>query len=357
MLRMSLTQLVAMYMDPKICELIFPTGFDIFRPGSKLLLQAKYKQDGVHELAKRVLRWIAPVEGELSNDESKVKFVEAATTFNECIKARILGDKLPLAEQNRLRLTLQSAKNRQAVEGQLTRYQSHIKTASQFLDLAKVKRFKLLNSVTNEDKNCLSRLLIMEPSVCYDEEYFATRFLITSRCVNNGAAVVFDSHEPIKDGMNMTARGALQFRNDVALDVQNMEVKDVILATSAAPSFFPAHEVVLNGVEKVKLFFQDGGVMANDPGLINACIAYQHFTASPMTDTRYFPIFRLFRVGCGKEEAWEERPFKWHSTQGGIPIVTKLADIFMGSDTRRTNLLASVSYHYCCNVSGVLTIV
>jgi hypothetical protein len=346
---MSLTQLIAMYMDPKICELIFPSRFNPFRPGAGLW-QAKYPQDGVDEFATRVLRWIAPGEGQLLSDKPQVKFVKAATTFNECIKARILGNELPLAEKNRIKLTLQRAKNLQPVEDQLTRYQSHIKNASQFLDLAKVKRFKLLNSVPNDKKDSLSRLLIMEPSVSYDEEYFATRFLITSRCVNNGAAVVFDSHEPIKEGQKMTARGALQFGNNVALDVQTMEVKDIILATSAAPFFFPAHEVLLNGVDQIKLFFQDGGVMANDPGLINACIAYQHFTASPMTDTRYFPIFRLFRVGCGKEEKWEDSPIKWNTLQGGT-IVTKLPDIFMGSDTRRTNLLASVS-DQCCNSFG-----
>jgi patatin-like phospholipase/acyl hydrolase len=123
---------------------------------------------------------------------------------------------------------------------------------------------------------------------------------------------------------------------------QNMTVYDIILATTAAPYFFPAHEVPLNGVKKMKLFFQDGGVMANDPGLINACFTYKHFTPSLMNETRSFPMFRLLRVGCGKEETWTDSPVKCNTLQGGT-IVTQLADIFMGSDVCRTHLLAKVS--------------
>lgn len=372
MLRMTLTQLIAMYMDPKICNLIFQSSF-WKRPGAGLW-QAKYLQCGVEELVDRVLRWIAPCGTVLPHsDKPTVKFVEAAGTFNACIKARILGAELPAAELNRITFTLRQAKEHYPniatgetwVEDQISAYQSRVKIASEFLKMAK-KRFKVLEQKPNDHKRSLIHLQIdkdpnnlngcdcatkakedAEVPSSYDNEFFATRFLITSRCVNNGAAVVFDSHEPLTRINNkkcvMTGRGALKFGADAVLDVQRMQVKDVIMATSAAPYYFPAHEVEveLRGTTKTKLFFHDGGVMANDPGLINACINYRHFTRSNKPGKRCLPMFRLFRVGCGKMERWEESPVGKYTPQGAN-IVTSLADIFMSSDTQRTNLLASV---------------
>lgn len=352
MLRMSLTQLIAVYMDPKTCERIFPSKWDIIRPGAGLW-QAKYTQKGIENIMDSVLHWIAPGEGDLQPGKPELEFVEAATTFNDCFKARIKGGLHP-AEENRIKWTLRRAKEHPDVATPEEWVEKHlvpcIAKASKFLDLAKKKRFK------TEEKECLSRLALEEKdSVSYDLKYFATRFLVTSRCVNNGAAVIFDSHEPIKKKEDvMSARGALRLSEDVTLDVKKMKVKDIMLATSAAPYFFKAHEVAHKGAN---FCFHDGGVMANDPGLINSCISYRHFTpkVSPRQESgiRYLPVFKLLRVGCGKEEQHEDSPIGPMTLQGAT-LVTQIPDIFMSADTHRTNLLASVSVQ-CVNTSALST--
>lgn len=368
---MSLTQLIATFMDPNLGKHIFQSSF--WRLGAGLW-QAKHVQTGLEEFVDRLLRWVAPDEADLPHSEKPSRtFVEAARSFNAGIKARILGSGLPPGENKRIAFTLRQAKElyptlatadtEDWVKEKVSAIESGVAAASEFLQIAKKKRFKVLDGKDNNHRWALTQLRIDKlPSngdakedhspdtplerdkiPTYDEEFFATRFLVASRCVNNGRAVVFDSHEPLVkiNGKNvMTARGALKFGNDV-LDVQTLQVKDVVMATSAAPYFFPAHGVELPGSANMKVFFHDGGVMANDPGLINACINYRHFTKSTGPDKRILPMFRLLRVGCGKSERWEESPVKWYTLQGAN-IVTSLPDIFMYSDTYRTNLLASV---------------
>jgi Patatin-like phospholipase len=347
MLRMSLMQLVALYTDPQITKTIFPPKFDLRRPGAGLW-QAKYTQKGVASVTDRVIRWSAPGVSP-SDPDPQVYFVAAARTFNECIKARILGKALHPAELERIRSTLLAAAQgspdatSKSVQDQLDQYSACVRDASQYLDLAKVKRFKKLNSVDNSHDGCLSNLEIREPSVSYDDEYFATRFLVTSRCLNNDAAVVFDSHEPIEDdSQEMNARGELRLANGLTLNVINMSLKDVVMATSAAPYYFPAHQVDAKKGGKIKFCFHDGGVMANDPGLINACFAYQHFTPSTRAGSDfYFPVLRVLRLGCGLQASVAGNPISPSTLQGGT-IVAQLPKIFMSADSSRTNLLANV---------------
>jgi Patatin-like phospholipase len=355
MLRMSLMQLVALYADPKVTQTIFPPRFDLTRPGAGLW-QAKYTQKGVSSVTDRVVRWSAPGLSP-SDPDPHVHFVEAARTFNECIKARILGRALHPAELERIRSTLlaaahgssSAAASKEAVQDQLDRYGACVRDASQFLDLAKVKRFKKLNSVDNDRDGCLSNLEIREPSVSYDDEYFATRFLITSRCLNNDAAVVFDSHEPIEDDdQEMNARGELRLANGLSLNVRDMALKDVVMATTAAPYYFPAHQVDAKKGGRTKFYFHDGGVMANDPGLINACFAYQHFTPSTRAGSDfYFPVLRVLRLGCGLQASVPGNPISPVTLQGGT-IVAQLPKIFMSADSSRTNLLAKVGTVWDC---------
>ena len=133
-------------------------------------------------------------------------------------------------------------------------YEASVNKASKFLVDCKIKRFK-------KYANSLQRLRLKEMSEdTYDEDFFSTRFLVTTRCVNNGQAVIFDTHEPIESGGKMLARRTLEFGTD-ELDVRNLTVVDSILSTSAAPYFFKAHKVK-------NFYFHDGGVVANDPGLI-----------------------------------------------------------------------------------------
>ncbi len=235
--------------------------------------------------------------------------------------------------------TLKAAKkDKEWIDEQFALFESCIKDASNHLTHPKMKRFRKLDAEVNVDS--LEKLDLKEPSARYDGTFFSTRFLITSRCVNNAAAVVFDSHEPIESKDDpMLARGSLKFGDEI-LDVRDLTVTDVGLCTSAAPYFFKAHQVG-------KFYFHDGGVMANDPGLINLCISYGRFGERVllMGKKSLFPVFKLFRVGCGKEEEYIKPPYKRFTPQGAC-IVSKLADIFMSADTHRTDLLATVRKKY-----------
>jgi hypothetical protein len=71
---------------------------------------------------------------------------------------------------------------------------------------------------------------------------------------DNDAAVVFDTHEPIEEGQEMNAGGALRLESGLSLNVLDMDVKDVIMATSAAPYFFPADEIDTQN-RKISFFF------------------------------------------------------------------------------------------------------
>lgn len=48
-------------------------------------------------------------------------------------------------------------------------------------------------------------------------------------------------------------------------DYQDMKVVDCVLASTAAPFYYPPHEVKIQGKPQ---FFVDGGVWANDPVLV-----------------------------------------------------------------------------------------
>jgi hypothetical protein len=331
MLRMSLSQICALYMDPNTAAEIFPKTLN---PLSAFgWLQAKYSQVGVRRVIDRIIKEVAPIpEGKKA--PSDYKFVESVDEYNACLKARIKGY-LHRNERNRMEDTLKAAKkDKEWIDEQFALFESCIKDASNHLTHPKMKRFRKLDAKVNVDS--LEKLDLKEPSARYDGTFFSTRFLITSRCVNNAAAVVFDSHEPIESKDDpMLARGSLKFGDEI-LDVRDLTVTDVGLCTSAAPYFFKAHQVG-------KFYFHDGGVMANDPGLINLCISYGRFGERVllMGKKSLFPVFKLFRVGCGKEEEYIKPPYKRFTPQGAC-IVSKLADIFMSADTHRTDLLATV---------------
>jgi hypothetical protein len=319
-------------MDPNTAAEIFPKTLNLFRAFG--WLQAKYSQDGVRRVIDRIIEEVAPIPEGKKPPPSHYKFVESVDQYNACLKARMMGDLHP-NERNRMEDTLKmSKKAKEWVDEQFALFESCIKDASNHLTHAKMKRFRKLDGEVNVDS--LEKLDLKEPSARYDGTFFSTRFLITSRCANNAAAVVFDSHEPIESKDDpMLARGSLKFGDEI-LDVRNLTVTDIGLCTSAAPYFFKAHQVG-------KFYFHDGGVMANDPGLINLCISYGRFGERVLKGKpkSLFPIFKLFRVGCGKEEEYIKPPYKRTTPQGAL-IVAKLADIFMSADTHRTDLLATV---------------
>jgi len=86
--------------------------------------------------------------------------------------------------------------------------------------------------------------------------------------------------------------------------------------------------------------------MANDCGLINACFSFSHFKPW-VNETKAvfsFPAFRLLRVGCGTEEEYKQtdlgRPL---DLQGMLPTALSVVDMFMSSNSDRTDLLCNVS--------------
>jgi len=67
MLGMSLTQQVALYMDPNTKVLIFPPWHTTLKSFLRIggWFSAKYPQDGVRKMAERIKRWIAtPLKGQ-----------------------------------------------------------------------------------------------------------------------------------------------------------------------------------------------------------------------------------------------------------------------------------------------------
>jgi len=75
--------------------------------------------------------------------------------------------------------------------------------------------------------------------------------------------------------------------------------------------------------------------------LIALVFSYRRFRKN-VANQSIFPVFKLLRVGCGKEEDYLKPPFSAWEPQGGLAIVSGLADMFMNADSHRTDLLASV---------------
>lgn len=168
---------------------------------------------------------------------------------------------------------------------------------------------------------------------------FSTRFLITSRCANNAGTIVFDSQDRA-----LYARGQLELPLEL-LDVSNLDLEDIILSTSAVPTFFPAIKIG-------DFSFQDGGVVANDPSLISTSFGFAKFCRSDKASVYdqtevykqvWLPAIKLLVVGCGEEIICKD-PFPGWKSQGKLSIVAQeVADMFMSADSvwsDQTNLLS-----------------
>ena len=146
LLGMSLTQTVALYMDPQTCNRIFSFRWRV--PG----LQAKYTQDGLDEVLNCVLDTMVLQQGTGIN----VKFVDAVKNYNGRLKKKRASPGLDDEERKNLKQTLQSNThllndNGKSVDSYLDDYHAALKNASGHLKIATMKRFKFINNVTNKE--------------------------------------------------------------------------------------------------------------------------------------------------------------------------------------------------------------
>lgn len=325
LLGMSLTQLVALYMDPGTCKMIFPNSWNPLRYEGYFL--AKYEPDGKLELVSKILEHVAPCDEKgLANPT----FIEAVKAYNEKLENMIMGKSIGTRDKNRLILTIKRALKKlerlDDVDLMIKDHESLVKEASECLSFPK-------NLRKTEGGGIINKLQIKVKDRD-NLDIHPTRCLITARCANNASAVVFDSQEPNEPP---SARGRID------LDMSTVSLQDVLLSTTAAPTFFPAHKIG-------NLSFQDGGVVANDPSLINGSFNFRKFQVSRNSwfndwDTSvsleiHIPALKLLRVGCGLEVPKNQAFRPWEG-QGRAFLATRVADLFMSTDVDRTEMLCT----------------
>ncbi|MBP9752397.1 MAG: patatin-like phospholipase family protein [Proteobacteria bacterium] len=71
---------------------------------------------------------------------------------------------------------------------------------------------------------------------------------------------------------DLTSDGTSKLKVFSSKDKEKLSVKDVILATTAAPGYFKSHKASNNHE------YMDGGIVANNPSLVGINLAYEHFS-------------------------------------------------------------------------------
>jgi patatin-like phospholipase/acyl hydrolase len=108
---------------------------------------------------------------------------------------------------------------------------------------------------------------------------------------------------------------------------------DVALATSAAPTYFPAHEVD-DPAGQGKWVCWDGGIVANNPSLaaVGEILRLDLFVqnAAVRQDQRQTPDIRVLSVGTGYRDL-DIDPGDWGLIQAARPVVAALLDTSVGS--------------------------
>lgn len=118
------------------------------------------------------------------------------------------------------------------------------------------------------------------------------------------------------------------------------QAKPTQMCSSAAPCFFPAYKIG-------EFSFEDDGVFANDPSLINSVISFRRFgrkSIGVLNDDRDFvkhvriPALKLLRLGTDTSVTLKTA-FPWWKNQDALGLAPELSSIFMNSSTDRTDLL------------------
>jgi patatin-like phospholipase/acyl hydrolase len=110
---------------------------------------------------------------------------------------------------------------------------------------------------------------------------------------------------------------------------------DVAMATSAAPTFFPAHEVLdPSGKSDTKWLCWDGGIIANNPALAALGEVYRLQLAQKGEEVRkdsiQMPDVRILSLGTGYRDIPVEAG-DWGLIQSASPVVSVLMDGSVGS--------------------------
>jgi patatin-like phospholipase/acyl hydrolase len=124
---------------------------------------------------------------------------------------------------------------------------------------------------------------------------------------------------------NTLTREAVVFKNSTARH-QRLRVRDLCRASSAAPTYFPAHVMT---VERARSPLIDGGVFANNP---TACAIAEgvRIQNEKSAASKRIPVERFVVVSAGTGES--TRPIEvddarsWGALQWAIPIIDVLFD-------------------------------
>lgn len=131
---------------------------------------------------------------------------------------------------------------------------------------------------------------------------------------------------------------------------KHLSAKDVILATTAAPTYFPPHRIE-NRVQPGQ--YVDGGVWANHPGLLAFTDAMRISKLAPSVKECYsIPTFdlkdiHLFSIGTGESPSAFELPAKKAGLKLWLP---RLVDYILTTQSQGTHfvlrhLIHSGNYH------------
>jgi patatin-like phospholipase/acyl hydrolase len=121
---------------------------------------------------------------------------------------------------------------------------------------------------------------------------------IPSYCVNKSSNCVFKNTKVVFENMEEKE--------------SNVKLIDVILASSAAPTFFPPHKINEN-------FFSDGGIWANNPSAVGAIEALKYYVG----ENKEFDDYVILSVGnlSGEKNIKIKNPSTFFN-------FTKLPDLF-----------------------------
>jgi len=122
-------------------------------------------------------------------------------------------------------------------------------------------------------------------------------------------------------------------------------MRDVALATSAAPTYFPPHNIESDNLSG---YFVDGGVWANNPTLVGVTEAIKYFVG-PTADKPYkkYDVLSIGNINVNKTDILSNPNTYWNMKK-----IVDLLDLLMNSCQRSTCIF---SKHLCQQTGGNLT--
>lgn len=119
-------------------------------------------------------------------------------------------------------------------------------------------------------------------------------------------------------------------------DAYNPKIIDVLLATTAAPTYLPSHKFRLTALASEKRFVQaiDGGIFANNPTLLALREVMAHESGSFYGG----PVDRssVFALSLGTGEHCQDYAVRWTRHWGVIPWGLRLFDVISQSSSATT---------------------